>query len=122
MQKWFSKNPYTVVAVVFLAILLAGRHLWGWGALAFAYFLLLYCIVAVAIKLDEIAAGLNTVAGLLRKIVVSAAESNPVMGHRHDNTPTFVPHEHRSLNESSDNPDPLPNPPDRIDNDDPPAE
>jgi len=122
MQKWFTKNPYAAVAVVFLVTLLFGRHLLGWGALAFAYFLLLYCIVAVAIKLDEIAAGLNTVAGLLRKIVVSAAESNAMMGNRHDNTPTFVPHEDRSLNESPDNSGPRPHPPDRIDHDDPPAE
>jgi hypothetical protein len=118
MQKWLPKNPYTAAAVIFLIILVAGRILWGWGSVAFAYFLLFYCIVAVAIKLDEIAASLNSVAGLLRKLVVNAAATD----RDRDNSRSPKPPEIQSMSSPPDNPAPSSDTPDRIDHEPPTVE
>ena len=122
MRKWFPKNPYTATAVIFLVVLAAGRILWGWGSLAFAYFLLLYCIVAVAIKLDEIAAGLHTVAGLLRTLVVDAAASDAATERYREDTESPMPTENQSTSTPSDNPGRSSDAPDRIDDDTPTVE
>jgi len=50
-----DKYPYSVTAFVFLAVLAVGNTWLGWGQLALAYFGLLFCIVIIGIRLDEIA-------------------------------------------------------------------
>ena len=50
-----DKYPYSVTAFIFLAVLTFGNIWLGWGELALAYFGLLYCIVIIGIRLDEIA-------------------------------------------------------------------
>ena len=49
------KGPYAASALALLASAWLGAWIWGWGPLVFAYFLLLYFIVALGIRLDEIA-------------------------------------------------------------------
>ena len=54
MKLNLDKYPYSVTAFVFLVVLLAGNVWLGWGQLALAYFGLLFCIVIIGIRLDEI--------------------------------------------------------------------
>ena len=54
MKLNLDKYPYSVTAFVFLVVLLVGNVWLGWGQLALAYFGLLFCIVIIGIRLDEI--------------------------------------------------------------------
>ena len=54
MKLNLDKYPYSVTAFIFLAVLTAGKIWLGWGQVALAYFGLLYCIVIIGIRLDEI--------------------------------------------------------------------
>ena len=55
MKQYLDKYPYTVTSAVFLVVLIIGTIRFGWGQFVLAYFALLYCIVIIGIKLDEIA-------------------------------------------------------------------
>ena len=55
MKLNLDKYPYSITAFIFLADLTAGNLWLGWGQLALAYFGLLFCIVIIGIRLDEIA-------------------------------------------------------------------
>jgi len=55
MKFSLDKYPYSSTALVFLAVLTIGNIWLGWGQLALAYFGLLFCIVIIGIRLDEIA-------------------------------------------------------------------
>jgi hypothetical protein len=48
------KNPYTLTTVIFVIIAFIGAWFLGWRDENFAFILLLYFIVALGIKLDEI--------------------------------------------------------------------
>ena len=48
------KDPYFISALVLFIAAWLGTWLWGWGPLVFGFFLLLYFIVALGIRLDEI--------------------------------------------------------------------
>jgi hypothetical protein len=48
------KSAYLLTSSVFLAIVLFGRWYFGWGQQEFAYLLLLYFLVTIGIRLDEI--------------------------------------------------------------------
>lgn len=54
MKLNLDKYPYSVTAFVFLVVLLAGNIWLGWGQFALAYFGLIFCIVIIGIRLDEI--------------------------------------------------------------------
>lgn len=47
-------NPYFVTSLIFLAIVLTGGFFLHWGEEEFAYLLLLYLIVGLGIRLDDI--------------------------------------------------------------------
>jgi hypothetical protein len=51
---WFSRHPYTVTSLVFLAVIVLGWQLLGWGERHFGFLLLLYFIITLGIRLDEI--------------------------------------------------------------------
>lgn len=48
------KDPYFVSALLLFIAAWLGAWFWGWGPLVFGFFLLLYFIVALGIRLDEI--------------------------------------------------------------------
>lgn len=54
MRYRLLKDPYATSALVLMASAWLGAWIWGWGPLVFAYFLLLYFIVALGVRLDEI--------------------------------------------------------------------
>ena len=55
MKQYLDKYPYAVTSSVFLVVLIIGAVRFGWGQFVLAYFAMLYCIVIIGIKLDEIA-------------------------------------------------------------------
>jgi hypothetical protein len=65
------KSPYTATAATFLVILAVGHAFWGWGTVATAFCLLLYCIVAVAIKLDDIAQHLDIISEQVHRLTTA---------------------------------------------------
>jgi hypothetical protein len=75
MKKTVQQSPYTATAATFLVMLAVGHVFWGWGAVATAYCLLLYCIVAVAIKLDDLAHRLDSLSEQLGRLTVAVATS-----------------------------------------------
>ena len=52
--RWLSRHPYTVTSLVFFGAILCGWFLLGWGERQLAFVLLLYFIVALGVRLDEI--------------------------------------------------------------------
>jgi len=55
MKFSLEKYPYSIAAFVFLVVLIVGNIWFGWGQLALAYFGLLFFIVIIGIRLDDIA-------------------------------------------------------------------
>ncbi len=54
MRQFLDKYPYAATSIVFLVVFIIGIVWFGWGQFALAYFVLLYCIVIIGIKLDDI--------------------------------------------------------------------
>jgi hypothetical protein len=54
LQKWFTSRPYLFTSIVFLAIVLLGWLWFNWRKEEFAFVLLLYFIVTLGIRLDDI--------------------------------------------------------------------
>ena len=54
LKKWVVKHPYFLTSAVFLAILFVGWRVLYWREENFAFILLLYFIVTLGIRLDDI--------------------------------------------------------------------
>ena len=54
VKKWISGHPYFITSVVFLVILYVGWQVLYWREENFAFILLLYFIVTLGIRLDDI--------------------------------------------------------------------
>ncbi len=54
MRKWLNDHPYIVTSAIFLAIILFGWRVLYWRWENFAFLLLLYFIVTLGIRLDDI--------------------------------------------------------------------
>lgn len=54
INQWFSGHPYTVSSLIFLAMVILGWWVFGWGERQLGFILLLYFIVTLGIRLDEI--------------------------------------------------------------------
>ena len=68
-KKWINVHPYFITSVVFLIILFVGWRVLYWREDNFAFILLLYFIVTLGIRLDDISRKIGT--------RTSAAASNP---------------------------------------------
>ena len=90
MKNAFQKSPYATTAAGFLVMLAAGHIFWNWGAITTAFCLLLYCIVAVAIKLDEIAQRLDGLSEQLRRLSAIMAAA-PTVTHEPSASKTATP-------------------------------
>lgn len=69
-------NPYFVTSLVFLAIVLIGGLWFRWGEDEFAYLLLLYLIVGLGIRLDDIAKQVGS--GHVRPTQINEDEDNVI--------------------------------------------
>jgi hypothetical protein len=55
ISHWFSRHPYTVTSVISIILAAFGWWVLGWGERHLGFLLLLYFIMALGIRLDEIA-------------------------------------------------------------------
>jgi hypothetical protein len=60
IKKWISDHPYLLTSVVFLIILYVGWRVLYWRDANFAFLLLLYLIVTMGIRLDDISRKIST--------------------------------------------------------------
>ena len=54
MKKWFIDRPYTSTSIIFLIIIIFGWRFLYWQEENYAFILLLYFIVTLGIRLDDI--------------------------------------------------------------------
>ena len=54
MKKWLAEHPYFSTSVIFLIILIIGWQVLYWPKSYFGFLLLLYFIVTLGIRLDDI--------------------------------------------------------------------
>jgi hypothetical protein len=54
LSQWFSRHPYTTTSLFFLVIVIFGWQALGWGERQLGFLLLLYFIITLGIRLDEI--------------------------------------------------------------------
>jgi len=60
IKKWISDHPYFTTTAVFLIILFVGWQVLYWREENFAFILLLYFIVTLGIRLDDISRKIGT--------------------------------------------------------------
>lgn len=61
MRRWLVRNPYTTISLVFLAVLFFGWRVLGWDEREFGFLLLIYFIITLGVRLDEISRTLGVV-------------------------------------------------------------
>jgi hypothetical protein len=66
-SKWIIRNPYIIASVIFMILAVFGWRVLDWGERQLGFLLLLYFIMTLGIRLDEIS----------RAIGGSAADSRP---------------------------------------------
>jgi hypothetical protein len=54
INQLFSRHPYTIASVVFMILAVFGWRVLGWGERQLGFLLLLYFIITLGIRLDEI--------------------------------------------------------------------
>ncbi len=77
-------NPYLIVSLVFLAIILVGVRCWNWEQSELGFALLLYFVVVLGVRLDEITHQLMEVNENCRRLLAALNQAN-------ENTRTFKP-------------------------------
>jgi hypothetical protein len=60
IKKWVVNHPYFITSIVFLAIMLLGWRVLYWQEENFAFILLLYFMVTLGIRLDDISRKIGT--------------------------------------------------------------
>ena len=65
MKKWITDRPYLVTSAIFLIIMIVGWQVLYWQAEDFTFLLLLYFIVTLGIRLDDISRKIGGGAGKL---------------------------------------------------------
>ena len=63
MKKWITDHPYLVTSSIFLMIMIIGWQVLYWQAEDFTFLLLLYFIVTLGIRLDDISRKIGSGAG-----------------------------------------------------------
>lgn len=60
MRYPLPKDPYIVTGVIFIAIIVFGNRLWGWEKFEYGFILLLYLVITLGIRLDDILKHIET--------------------------------------------------------------
>ena len=81
MKKWLNDHPYLLTSAIFLAIILFGWRVLYWRWENFAFILLLYFIVTLGIRLDDISKKIGS--GLTSSSSDSSEKEN-VLSQLHD--------------------------------------
>jgi hypothetical protein len=62
-HQWFSRHPYTIGSAIFLALAVFGWRVLDWGERQLGFLLLLYFIMTLGIRLDEISRAISDSGG-----------------------------------------------------------
>lgn len=76
--RWLARHPYTVTSLVFFGAILVGWLALGWGERQLAFVLLLYFIVALGVRLDEI---FRTIGGSSAHPSPPSADPETILSH-----------------------------------------
>lgn len=54
MKNWLTEHPYAIANVAFVLVAVFGRKFLVWGPTDYAFLLMLYLVVIIGIRLDDI--------------------------------------------------------------------
>ena len=80
MKKWITDHPYFVTSSIFLLLIIIGWQVLYWRAEDFTFLLLLYFIVTLGIRLDDISRKI----GGAGKSSAGSMEPESVISHLND--------------------------------------
>ena len=81
MKKWITERPYFFTSIIFLIIMIFGWRVLHWQEDNFAFLLLLYFIVTLGIRLDDISRKMGVIKG---KPSSGAVEKESIIGQLND--------------------------------------
>ena len=81
MKKWIIDRPYIFTSIIFLIIMIFGWRFLYWQEEDFAFLLLLYFIVTLGIRLDDIS---NKIGGGAVKLTRSSGEGDTIVRQLND--------------------------------------
>lgn len=81
MKKWIADRPYLVTSSIFLIVMIIGWQVLYWQAEDFTFLLLLYFIVTIGIRLDDISRKIGGGAG---KMSAGSVDRESVIGQLND--------------------------------------
>ena len=87
MKKFITRHPYAITSAIFLALLFVGFHYMNWRKDDYMFMLLLYFIVTLSVRLDDISRQIGstqekssesdvTVLSTLQQIQLALQETN----------------------------------------------
>ncbi len=81
MKKWITDRPYLVTSAIFFVIMIIGWQVLYWQAEDFTFLLLLYFIVTLGIRLDDISRKIGGGAG---NPAADSADRNSIISQLND--------------------------------------
>jgi len=81
MKNWITDHPYFCTSIVFLIIMLVGWQLLYWNAENFMFLLLLFFIVTLGIRLDDIS---RKIGGGFGKPAAGSGRNENLIGQLND--------------------------------------
>jgi hypothetical protein len=81
MKKWIIDRPYIFTSIIFLIIMIIGWRFLYWQEEDFAFLLLLYFIVTLGIRLDDIS---RKIGGGAVKLTHSSGEGDTIVRQLND--------------------------------------
>jgi hypothetical protein len=63
INHWFTRRPYIITSVIFMILAVFGWRVLGWGEWQLGFLLLLYFIMTLGIRLDEISRAIGGAGG-----------------------------------------------------------
>ena len=81
MKQWITNRPYLVTSAIFLVIMYLGWRVLYWQAEDFTFLLLLYFIVTLGIRLDDISRKLGSGAG---RVPSGSADHDSIISQLND--------------------------------------
>ena len=91
IKNWINDHPYFLTSAVFLVILYVGWRMLYWGEETFAFILLLYFIVTLGIRLDDIS----------RQLGIGQTDATS-LADKHDRIIRLMQQIQRNLSETND--------------------
>ena len=81
MKKWIIDHPYISTSIIFFIVIIFGWRFLYWQEENFAFILLLYFIVTLGIRLDDIS---RKIGGATEKLPPSSGEKNSIVRQLND--------------------------------------